>query len=273
MKVLRILTVLVFVVTLCLFGWFYINEKKSVDNTLPRIVIEQSLLEISIHDSEDVLLQGVTAYDGKDGDLSGKVIVESISQFTGDNTCVVTYAVADSDKHVAKSTRKIRYTDYEKPVFYLNQSMVFPVGSTIDIGSVVGAVDCIEGDISDRVIIAATDYQANVSGIYSLSLQASNAKGDIVYLDLSLYVEEDNLRAPEITLTDYLVYVKKGQTLNFDDYVEDIKSPYDIKIDMAALETSHRFDPQTPGVYDIHYNIQDANGNEAHTVLTVVVEE
>lgn len=273
MKVLRILMVVAFALTLTLFGWFYLEERKSVDYTLPVITVEEQLLELSIHDSEEMLLQGITAYDGKDGDLSSKVIVESVSQFTDDSTCIVTYAVADSDKHVAKCTRQIRYTDYEKPVFYLKQGMVFPVGATIDIGSVVGAVDCIEGDISDRVIIAATDYQANVAGIYSLSLQATNAKGDIVYLDLSLYVEEENLRAPEIKLTDHLIYVEKGQRLDFDDYVEEIKSPYDIKINRDSLETSHRFDPDQPGVYDIHYNIQDANGNEAHTVLTVVVEE
>lgn len=273
MKVLRILTVALFVLTLCLFGWFYLEAKKSVDYTLPRIRVEQELLELSIHDGDEVLLQGITAYDDKDGDLSHKVIVESVSQFTGDNTCVVTYAVADSDKHVAKCTRKIRYTDYEKPVFYLNQSMVFPVGASIDIGSVVGAVDCIEGDISDRVIIAATDYQANVAGVYSLSLQATNAKGDIVYLELSLYAEEENLRAPEIKLKDYLIYVKKGETPDFMSYVEAITSPYGIKIEGEEPTISHRFDGEKPGVYDIHYNIQDVQGNEAHTVLTVVVEE
>ncbi len=273
MKVLRIFTVIIFIGTLCLFAWFYMDERKSTDLTLPTIHVDQQLLEISIHDGEDVLLQGITAYDEKDGDLSGKVIVESISQFTGDNTCTVTYAVADSDKHVAKSTRKIRYTDYKKPVFYLNQPMVFPMGASIDIGAVVGATDCIEGDISDRVIITATDYQSNSTGVYSLSLQATNAKGDIVYLDLSMYVEEENLRAPAIELKEHMIYVKKGQTPDFDSYVESVKSDY-YKIKEGSLQViSEKYNPEKAGVYDVHYYVLDSQGNEGHTVLTVVVEE
>lgn len=272
MKLLRIFTVLLFAGTLCLFGWFYLAARKTTDTTLPTMTVDQPLLQISIHDGEDVLLQGITAYDEKDGDLTGKVIVESISQFTDDSTCTVTYAVADSDKHVAKCTRKIRYTDYEKPVFYLNQPMVFPVGATVDIGSVVGAVDCIEGDISDRVIITATDYQANVAGVYSLSLQATNAMGDIVYLELSMHVKEEKLRAPVIQLSEYLIYVEKGQTPDFASFVSEVRSDY-YQIKEDSLVISEKFDPDKPGVYDVHYYVLDTQGNEGHTVLTVLVEE
>jgi len=272
MKVLRLLTVMLFIATTCVFGWFYIQEKKNTDLTVPSIQVDEPLIQISIHDDEDVLLQGVTAFDGKDGDLTDKVFVESISQFVGENTCTVTYAVADGDKHVAKSTRKVQYIDYEKPQFYLKQPMVFSVGDAIDVSKFVGATDCIEGDISDRVIITATDYQAGTSGVYSLSLQATNTKGDIVYLDVSLYVEMKDVRAPEIELSDYLIYVKQGQELDFESYVDSVYSLYH-NINHDSFLISGDYDPDTPGVYDIPYYVQDVQGNEEHTVLTVVVEE
>ena len=272
MKVLRVLTVLLFIGTACLFGWYYVQERNSTDYTLPTIQAEQELLEISIHDDESVLLQGITAFDAKDGDLTDKVIVESISQFVGENTCTVTYAVADSDKHVAKCTRQIRYIDYEKPHFYLKKPMVISLGSVVEVTDYVGATDCIEGDITDRVIITATDYQAGTAGVYSLSLQATNAKGDIVYLNLSMYVEEENLRAPVITLSNHLIYVDKGQELDFESFVTSVESAYN-RIDEDSFLISESYNPNTPGVYDVHYYVLDTLGNEEHTVLTVVVEE
>lgn len=272
MKVLRIATLILFAITACLFAWFYFDTRINTDLTYPQIQIEEPLLEISIHDGEDVLLQGVTASDGKDGDLTSKVIVESISQFSEENICTVTYAVADGDRHVAKSTRKIRYTDYIPPHFVLTQPVVFSVGKTIDIGSMVGAVDCIDGDISNRVIVTATDYEVNTAGVFGLALQTTNSKGDIVYLDLNIFVEETNIRAPIIELTDYLIYVKQGQKLNFEDFVAAITPTYN-KIDESSILISETYDPYTPGVYAIHYYVLDTLGNEAHTVLTVVVEE
>lgn len=272
MKALRIFTLTLFILTALIFGWFYFDTQIHTDSTYPQIQITDDLLEISIHDGEDVLLQGITAHDAKDGDLTSKVIVESISQFSEANTCTVAYAVADSDRHVAKSTRKIRYVDYTSPHFVLAQPMIFSVGKSIDVSSIVGATDCIDGDISSRVIISATDYQANSTGVFSLSLQATNSKGDIAYLDLKIFVEEQAVRAPVIELTDYLIYVQQGQQLDFSDYVASITPTYNA-IDQGSFLISETYDPQTPGVYDIHYYIMDTVGNEAHTVLTVVVEE
>lgn len=272
MKALRLFTLIIFALTACLFGWFYFDTRINTDSTYPQMQVTEDLLEISIHDGEEALLQGITAYDAKDGDLTSKVIVESISQFSESNTCTVTYAVADSNKHVAKCTRKIRYVDYTAPHFVLKQPMIFSVGKSIDVSSIVGATDCIDGDISNRVIISATDYQANSTGVFSLSLQTTNAKGDIAYLDLKIFVEEKAVRAPVIELTDYLIYVQKGQEIDFADYIASITPTYN-SIDEDSFLISETYDPHTPGVYDIHYYIMDTVGNEAHTVLTVVVEE
>lgn len=272
MKILRLATLLVFAITSCIFAWFYYDTTINIDNTLPSITIEDELLKVSIHDDKNFLLQGVSAYDEKDGDLTNKVIVESISQFTDEGVCNATYAVADSNQHVAKKARKIQYTDYESPRFTLKQSMTFPVGKSIDVHQVIGAVDCIDGDISDRVIISATDYQSNTIGVFSLSLQTTNTKGDVAYLDLSIYIEEQNVRAPIIELSDYLIYVPKGKRLDFKNYVTAIYSNYN-QIDESSFLISENYNPNVPGVYDVHYYVLDNLGNEEHTVLTVIVEE
>jgi hypothetical protein len=270
MKAIRGCTVCVFIATLILFCFFYMKEQNSVDYTCPSIEIESDILDVSIHDTDDRLLTGVTAYDEKDGDITSKVIIESISKFTKDKTCVVTYAVMDSDKHVAKNTRTIHYTDYNAPAFYLKQSLDFRLDDKVDIREIVGAVDCIEGDISDKITIIATDYSDNTVGVFTLSLQATNSLGDIVYLDLPIYVEQISSRAPVIELSKYLVYVKKGFSPDFEDYVESVSSDF-VEMENYNLLVSTNFDCNTPGTYSIHFNVEDKSGHTGHSILTVVV--
>lgn len=270
MKGLRIGTAIVFVITIVLFCWFYISEQKNVDYTVPHIEISSDVLNVSIHDTKDYLLTGVTAYDQKDGDITSKVIVESISKFSKEGTCIVTYAVMDSDKHVAKNSRTIRYTDYTSPEFYLEKPLIFKLDENVDIRKVVGAVDCIEGDISDKVTIIATDFTDNTVGVFTLSLQATNKLGDVIYADLPIYVEEINARALTVELSKYLVYVEKGESPDFEEYISSVSSNF-VEVDNYYLLLSSNFDSNTPGTYSVHFNVEDSAGHTGHSILTVIV--
>ena len=270
MRVLRIGTVLVFVLTTVLFGLFYIRERNRIDYTFPMIEIPAEVLDVSIHDPEEKLLTGITAYDQKDGDLTSKVIVESVSKFAKDRTCVVTYAVVDSDKHVAKSSRTIRYTDYTEPRFYLEKPLIFRVNESVDVREMVGAVDCIEGDISDKVTILATDFSDNTVGIFTLSLQATNKMGDVIFLDLPIYVEEINVRALSVELSDYLIYVEPGEDPAFEDYITSVSSNF-VEVEYYNLLLSTNFESDVPGTYAVHYTVEDSAGRTGYSVLTVVV--
>lgn len=270
MRALRIGTILVFLATVVLFGLFYMKEQRSKDYTFPTIQIESEVLNVSIHDTEESLLQGVTAYDGKDGDITSRVIVESISKFTKDRTSIVTYAVMDSDKHVVKNSRTICYTDYTLPEFYLKRPLVFEIDEKVDIHEIVGAVDCLEGDISDKITIIATDYVGNTAGVFSLSLQATNTLGDIIYLDVPIYVEQKSSRAPTIELSEYLIYVKVGETPNFENYLTAVYSD-SVKIENVNVLISTNFDCNTPGTYSVHFDVEDQSGHTGHSILTAIV--
>ena len=237
MRALRAGTALLFVITAILFSLFYLKEENSKDYTFPSIEIDSKNLDISIQDAQARLLEGVTAYDKKDGDITSKVIIESISKFSKDRTCVVTYAVMDSDKHVVKNSRTIRYTDYTAPQFYLEKPLIFRLDERVDVRQMVGAVDCIEGDISDKVTIVATDYTDNTAGVFTLSLQATNKLGDVIFLDLPIYVEEINVRALTVELEEYLIYVKKGETPDFEDYITSVSSNF---VEIANYERSRK---------------------------------
>lgn len=273
-KMLQKITLALFAVTLVAFIIFSVIEKVTTDTTLPEITIDSEVLEISVKDKESVLLKGVSAKDGKDGDLTDKVIVESVSKFIEPGVCTVTYAVADSDKHVAKQTRTLRYTDYTAPEFYMKRALVYAVDEALDIRGAVGARDCIDGDISDKVTITATDYVENTAGVFTVSLSVTNSKGDTIYLDVTVHVEGNETMAPEIQLKKSLIYVKKGETPVFEDYLGDVTvNGVLMKPSEIQLLISTNYDPEQEGTYNVHYYISTQDGYEGHSILTVVVEE
>ncbi|MBQ3604029.1 MAG: hypothetical protein IJA02_09325 [Clostridia bacterium] len=273
-KLLRKLTLVLFVLVLLAFIAFSIAERFTTDTTMPYITVDSEVIEISVKDKKEILLSGVTAYDGKDGDISDRVLIESISKFIEPGVCSVTYAVADSDKHVAKQTRTVRYTDYTPPEFYMKRALVYGVDEALDIRAAVGARDSIDGDISDRVSIVTTDYVKNTIGVFTVSLQVSNSMGDTIYLDVTVHVEGNETMAPQIQLKKSLIYVKKGEEPNFEEYLGDVTvNGVLMKKDEIQLLISTNFDSEETGTYNVHYYISTNEGYEGHSILTVVVEE
>lgn len=273
-KLLQRLTLVLFVLVLAAFIGFSIVERLTTDMTLPYITVESDVIEISVKDKKEVLLSGVTAYDGKDGDISDRVLIESVSKFIEPGVCSVTYAVSDSDKHVAKQTRTVRYTDYTPPEFYMKRALVYGVDEALDIRAAVGARDSIDGDISDRVSIVTTDYVKNTIGVFTVSLQVSNSMGDTIYLDVTVHVEGNETMAPQIQLKKSLIYIKKGEEPNFEDYLGDVTvNGVLLKKDEIQLLISTNFDSEETGTYNVHYYISTNEGYEGHSIMTVVVEE
>lgn len=273
-RLLKRLTLVLFVVVSVAFIVFSVIDRVNTDTTIPTIEITSDTIEMSVNDKEAKLLEGVKAYDAKDGDITDRVLIESISKFIEPGLCTVTYAVADSDKHVVKQTRTLRYTDYTKPEFYMKRALVYGVDEALDIRAAVGARDCIDGDISERVAIVTTDYIRNTAGVFTVSLQVSNSMGDTIYLDVTVHVEGNETMAPEIQLKKSLIYIKKGETPKFEDYLGDVTvNGVLMKKEDVKLLISTNFDADQEGTYNVHYYISTKDGYEGHSILTVVVEE
>lgn len=272
MKWLRRITLILFTTMLVAFIAFSVLDKLKTDNSIPTISLELEELEISVKDKKETLLNGVTAYDEKDGDITDKVLVESISKFIEPGIFDVTYAVSDSDNHVTKKTRRVRYKDYTQPEFYMKRALVYSVDEEVDIRAAVGARDCIDGDISDRVTVTATDLVQNTAGVFTVSLQVANSMGHMIYLDVTVHVEGNETMAPEIQLEKSLIYIKKGEEPVFEDYIKEV-TVNGVLMKNYGLLISTNFDSSKTGTYNVHYYISTNEGYEGHSILTVVVEE
>lgn len=220
------------------------------------------------------------AFDKKDGDITDTLIIESISKMLPSGERILTYAAFDTDHHVGKAERRIRYTDYVSPRFSLEEPLEMKSLTSTDseIFGALHASDCIDGDLTDQIVIVSTDISSfsleSMEAVYEV--QVTNSCGDVASLKLPLEVElteetVSGLRG-EIILTDYLIYTQLGTMPLFLDYVESVTagtkefSAEALKVDAAEL------DVMQPGVYPVTYTLEKED-TYASVKLLVVVEE
>lgn len=87
-------------VLMVICAYLYLNQ----DRSAPIINFEEDGMIYSRDMDKDGLLQGVSAYDAVDGDVTALVVIEKISE-TADGEVIVTYAAVDSSNNVAKRAR------------------------------------------------------------------------------------------------------------------------------------------------------------------------
>ena len=105
-----------------------IYQAAAYGGAAPEILFASDVISVPTGADDAALLAGVTATDAEDGDVTASLLVEGISGRNDDGTVQVTYAAFDSNHHVTKATRAVRYTDYTKPRFALTQPLVCRTG-------------------------------------------------------------------------------------------------------------------------------------------------
>ncbi len=276
MKIVKYAIITLFVVSIAVYTWNWHNNKKNADSSIPVIEIGKEQIDVSVKNMDEDLLKDVVAKDDKDGDITEKIVVESISKFIDKEKkiCKVTYAVSDSDHHVVKASRNIRLTDYRPPRFVLKQSLCFETGSEMSVKDIIGAEDVIDGDISKKVKILSKEISTNISGDNTITAQVTNSLGDTVTLKSVVVIKQENNLSPEITLTKNIEYLKTGDEFQPEKYVKEAKDNQGNKIAAGEVEvSSSSVKTQKPGCYLVEYQVTDKDGNEGFAYLTVMVEE
>ncbi len=270
MRVVRLAVALIFAVTAVLFGFVYIKEKRNKDYTIPEIKISEEVLEVGLKSTHQDYLKGVTAYDAKDGDLTDRIVVESVSKFITKGVCKVTYAVCDKDNNVANATRKIKFKNYTSPQFRLSGSLCYSLYEPFDLFEYISAVDCIDGLITNSIIITSDDFAGSTAGVFTINATVTNSKGDTSNISLPLIVEDRSVSAPKIELSDYLIYLKLNEQKDFRSYLVSAKDSRNADLTQSVrIETN--IDMTKEGLYSVHYYATDSFGSQGHTVLMVYV--
>ena len=299
MRRLRTLSITLFIASLILFGINYYRKSIYEDKTGPVFEMEDNIVQVSVKDNEKALLRGLTATDAADGDVTDSIIVESISPFTGTGRRIVSYAAFDSNNHVTHTKRDLVYKDYQASQFHLRKPMSFAMNATNLLDGIT-VDDCIDGDLTKSVkLMSDEEIDTSHVGEYSARLKVTNSAGGVSYLPVTIEIYDASVqyRRPQLKLTDYVVYIEKGEYFDEEQYLSSITingTEYSMTdgagtygaqylsqdgtentIGYDRVEIESDVDTDVSGYYEVEYSFEDTEENTGtgHARLYVVVLE
>lgn len=219
----------------------YIGE----DRNGPEISVPQEEITYVAGTDTSALLNGVTAQDDRDGDVTDTVTIESIIPNANQTGASVVYVAKDSKNNVTKETRTILYsTD-------ANQAAAQAAAEQVAADQ-AAAEQAAQGDAAGESAQTTDDGAAqNEAAIAALSAES-----------------------PRFYLTQYSVELERGAELNELSYVQDISDDEDSRDELyQGIQISGEVDTNTPGEYTLEYHVVDSDGNNSNVAqLRVTVK-
>lgn len=286
MRKIRLAVVGVFILSLIAFIVFNIVNKVTTDSTPPVITSESDSVTVSVAAEESELLAGLTATDDEDGDLTGEIMISSMSNFTEPGKRTVSYIVFDASNNASTLTRNLEYTDYTAPQIKLTQPLRYGLNEMEDASLTenMSVQDCLDGDITQQIRATFNDgsYIA-MAGECGITVQVSNSAGDTCSVPLTVTVtdpaEESGKYYP--MLSDYIVYAPVGGYVDLTSLLiglENSSTQYlfadanpSAPGGIESVAIGGAVDYNTPGTYTVDYQFTSASGATGTTKLAVVV--
>lgn len=260
----RTTILLLLLIALCVaaFIGYRVLDRIRTDTKPPEITLDSQTLEISVNDPERMLLQGITATDKKDGNVTDSLVVERIRMLDSTGRASVSYAAFDEAGNVAKASREVLYSDYVSPRFTLNTPLLYRYGTSFDILSTIGATDALDGDIQHRIRATTLDEETITGlGTHDVQFQVTNSMGDTVSLVIPVEVYDPQAYTASLTLSDYLIYLNVGDSFKPSDYLGSFTLMDDTtklgnKLPAGySLAIEGTVQTDVPGVYAVGYRV------------------
>ena len=295
----RTFVVIFFILSVAIFVMFRLARAAATDRTIPVIEMDSDSITVSVEGGDEAILEGVRATDGKDGDITDNLFIESRTTFLEKGRFEVTIAVADSDNHISKATRGVVYSDYKSPQFSLSGPLKYQTSresqDDLNVARSLSAKDVIDGNISNKIKISS-DYSINSNspGDYHMEFVVSNSMGDTVHLPVTvtIYSSSQESGLPQIMLTKYLVNTPAGQPIDILSLIDQINyhnSTYRrgedgnyyngeftadgnaVMFSSDSVQINSDIDWNTPGVYEVNIVFTDANAGLSNYARCYVV--
>lgn len=215
------------------------------DRNGPEITVLQEELTYVAGSDTSALLNGVTAVDDRDGDVTSTVMVESIIPNEDQTGASVIYVAKDSKNNVTKAARLISYA--------------------ADAGQAAAQEAEAAAQQAAQEVAAADQTVASGEDAQTADDGAAQNEAAIAALPAE---------SPRFYLTQYSVEVERGAELNRLGYVQDITDDKDSRDELyQGIQISGEVDTNTPGEYMLEYYVVDSDGNTSNTAqLKVTVK-
>ncbi len=265
-------------------------NKLSLDSVSPEIRFPEQITQLSVTQDRKQLLAGITAVDKVDGDVTNSLVVEDIKIADPEKgSAMISVAAFDSSGNVAKAQTQVQYSDYHSPRFKLSRALIFQANLNVDVLNYISADDCIDGDLTHNIrAVSISEGSITDEGIHHVAFKVTNSLGDQAEIILPVETRTYSAGYGELTLSDYLIYLQKGDAFQPSDYLHSFKLNQETtSLEHGlprnyTLETTGTVNTDKPGVYSVsytvNYRIPSVNGSgsdqviPAHSKLIVVVE-
>ncbi len=211
-------------------------------------------------------LDGVSAYDAWDGDVTSKIVVTNNKVDTKKaGTYEVTYSVTDSEENKATKTIKVTVLP-TKPTITVSDKKV-NIGSKLNLLEGVTASDAEDGDITDKVVVSSNGVNINKAGTYDVTYSVTDKDNNTVTKTIKVTVvsNKPTIEAKNIT-------VLMGDEFNPLSGVKatDIE---DGDISKKVTVNNNNVDVNKAGIYSITYSVTDSHKNTVKKTINVEVLE
>ena len=270
MKIVKTAMLMILALSVGVFGVSVIISLAGRDASAPVITSDTDVLEIPCDYTQDQLMAGLSASDAEDGDLTDQIVAGSFSRFVTPGVTSLTYVVFDSGNQPASLTGRC-ISRITIPRFTLSEPLVFreQEGSYTQAMERLGAQDQLDGDLDDWITQTDTDLNYSRAGRYTMSVEVNSSLGSSASADLPVHVVSAESQQVHIGLTQGIVYIPQGGSIDPKDYIDEVTDGSGNPVDASSVSADSGVDVNTPGCYEIHYT---ADGGAGETWLTVIVE-
>lgn len=223
---------------------------KKQDRTAPVITVSDKKMSYTAGDSYEQLLEGVTATDNKDGDLTDEVFVDRVVP-TSKKKAVVYYGVMDKSNNVGTARKTVTYHGDNN------------MGSD--------AEDIAPADNADAENATQPDQSADQEQKDADKQQADQQadQPDATTDDLKANGEK-----PAMSLTATSETIARGSNFNATSMVKDVVDDKDDRDTLfRQLHVDGTYDTTKSGTYELTYYVQDSDGNTSDPItFTLTVQ-
>lgn len=257
----RVVTGLLTAGCIALAGAGYMTYKNQ-DRTAPEIKVDQSE-KIAYTEGEDYgkLLEGVTAQDDKDGDLTSEVFVEKVVPVSK-KKAVVYYGVTDKAKNVGTASREVTYQAAED-----TDAAEETVQDTASEDTTQKTDEKSEKKTKKKSKKAKAKKTAEEKKVEETAQDAAAA-------DQQSGVLQPNGTRPAMKLAEEAKTIARGTSFNALNEVTDAVDDKDDRDTLfRGLHIDGNYNVNQAGTYTLQYYVQDSDGNTSDPItFTLTVQ-
>lgn len=262
----RVVTGLLTAGCIALAGAGYMTYKNQ-DRTAPKIKVDQSE-KIAYTEGEDYgkLLEGVTAQDDKDGDLTSEVFVEKVV-VVSKKKAVVYYGVTDKAKNVGTASREVTYQAAED-----SDAAEETVQDTASEDTTQKMDEKSEKKTKKKSKKAKAKKTAEEKKAEETVQDAATA--DQQSADQQSGTLQPNGTRPAMKLAGEAKMIARGTSFNALNEVTDAVDDKDDRDTLfRGLHIDGNYNVNQAGTYTLQYYVQDSDGNTSDPItFTLTVQ-